>query len=203
MILSFFIMYKKKYILILSLHRAPTIYTLHQQSAMWRHHPTCQSGCSCCQSQEAILLTGYNDKLCWHWLPPILGVPKAPQDDSHICVQSHHNDQPSCQRLALVGKKCSRDVMLHAQLMSERAEDLQHKPTATADLHPHCHTRANTQHDTQCNNQCCYAIECIYMPMPIDVHNDRDCHNNCDVSTHTQFTAPLQLNRLQQSTISW
>ncbi len=30
------------------------------------------------------------------------------------------------------------------------------------------------------------AIECIQMPMPLDDRNDRDCHNNCEVSTHAQ-----------------
>ncbi len=52
-----------------------------------------------------------SDKLRWHRLPSILGVSKAPQDESHVCDQSHHNDQPLCQRLALVGKKSSSDVM--------------------------------------------------------------------------------------------
>ncbi len=50
-----------------------------------------------------------SNKLCQHWLPPILGMAKAPQDE---CDQSHHNNQPSCQRLALMGKKSSSDVMI-------------------------------------------------------------------------------------------
>ncbi len=59
-------------------------------------------------------------------------MPKAPQDDNHDCdQQSHHNDQPLYQRLALVGKKSSSDNRLHAQLMSEHAEDLRYKPCAT------------------------------------------------------------------------
>ncbi len=48
--------------------------------------------------------------------------------------QSHHNNQPLYQRLALVGKKSSSDVRFHVQLMSERVEDVRHKPCTTADL---------------------------------------------------------------------
>ncbi len=134
--------------------------------------------------------------MCRHRLPPILRTPLAPQDEGHVCGQSHHNNQPLCQRLALVGKKSSSGVTFHAQLMSEGADDLWHKTSATADLCCPCQARASTQRDPQCKDQNCYAIECIQMQMPLDNHNDRDCHNNCDASTHAQFTAPLQLNRL-------
>ena len=102
-----------------------------------------------------------SDKLYPHQLPPPL-KPNAPQDENHNCdQQSHHNDQPLYQRLALVRKKSSSDITLYAQLMSEHAEDLQYKPCATVDLSRPCHTRSNAQCDTQRNNQCCYAIECI------------------------------------------
>ncbi len=114
-----------------------------------------------------------------------------PQDESHVCDQSHHNDQPLYQRLALVGKKSSSDVTFPKQLMAERAEDLRYKPCATADLCYPCHTRANAQRDTQCNDQRCYANECILTPMPLDDHDDHDCHNNCDVSTHAQDYCPI------------
>jgi hypothetical protein len=40
------------------------------------------------------------------------------------------------------------------------------------------------------------------MPMPLDNHNDCDCHNNCDLLTHGQYTSPLQLHRLQQATVN-
>jgi hypothetical protein len=40
----------------------------------------------------------------------------------------------SCTK-GLVGKKSSSDIMFPIQLMLERAEDLRHKPCATADLH--------------------------------------------------------------------
>ena len=70
-------------------------------------------------------------------------MPKVPQDDNHNCdQQSHLNDQPLYQRLALVGKKSSSDVTFHAQLMSEHAEDLRYKPCATVDLSCPCHTPA-------------------------------------------------------------
>jgi hypothetical protein len=46
------------------------------------------------------------------------------------------------QRLALVGKKSSSDIMFYTQLMSERAEDLRYKLCATVDLSCPCHTRA-------------------------------------------------------------
>jgi hypothetical protein len=49
--------------------------------------------------------------------------------------------------LALVRKKSSSVVMFHAQLMSECAQDLRHKPCATADLHCPCQARANAQCD--------------------------------------------------------
>ncbi len=70
--------------------------------------------------------------------------------------------------------------------MSECAEDLQHKPCATADLCRPCHARANAQRDTQHNDQRFYAIECIQAPMQLEYHNDRDCHSNCGMSTCTQ-----------------
>ncbi len=89
-------------------------------------------------------------------------MPKAPQDENHDCdQQSHHNDQPLYQRLALVGKESSSDVTCYAQLMSEHAENLRYKPCATVDLSWPCHSRSDTQCDTQCKDQYCYAIECI------------------------------------------
>ncbi len=65
----------------------------------------------------------------------------------HVCYQSHHNDHPSCQRLAFVQKKSSSNITFHVQLVSEGAEDLWHKPCDTADLHHRCHARANAQCD--------------------------------------------------------
>jgi hypothetical protein len=61
-------------------------------------------------------------------------VPKVLQDESHVCDQSHHNNQPLYQRLPLVGKKSSSDVTIHARLMSEGAKDFRLKPCAIADL---------------------------------------------------------------------
>ena len=93
------------------------------------------------------------------------------QDDNHDGdQQSHHNDQPLYQRIALVKKKSSNDVTFYAQLMSEHAEDLRYKPCATVDL------------------------SCPCRPMPLNDHNNCDRHNSCIVSTHTQN--PLHLNRL-------
>ena len=83
---------------------------------------------------------------------------KAPQDENQKCdQQSHHNDQPLYQRLALVEKKSSSDVMFNIQLMSEHAENLQYKPCVTVDVSWPRHTRSDTQRDTQQNNQHCYA----------------------------------------------
>ncbi len=104
-----------------------------------------ESGCSRCQLQKAmILLTGQVTNHigidCHH-----LWMPKAPQDDNYDCdQQSHHNDQPLAQRLALAGKKSSSVVTFYAQLMSEHAEDLRCKckPCATVDLSCPCHTQA-------------------------------------------------------------
>ena len=65
------------------------------------------------------------------------------QDDNHDGdQQSHHNDQPLYQRIALVKKKSSNDVTFYTQLMSEHAEDLRYKPCATVDLSSPCRTRA-------------------------------------------------------------
>ncbi len=145
-----------------------------------------------------------SDKLCWHQFQPILGVTKVPQDECHVCDQSHQNNQPLCQRFALVGNKCSSDITYHAQLMSEGVEDLRHKTCAIADLHCPCHARANAQCDTQRNHQHCYAIECVQAPMSLDDHNDHDCHHIIVAHQYAcKTTSPMQLNRLQQSTISW
>jgi hypothetical protein len=115
--------------------------------------------------------------------------------------QSHHNNQPLYQRLALMGKKSSSDVTFHAQLMSECAEDLWYKPYATADLHCPCHTKANAQGDIQHNNERCW---------PLNV-TKRQCHLTITMTMiatiivtcqHTHKTiAPLQLNRLEQAII--
>jgi hypothetical protein len=94
-------------------------------------------------------------------------MPKASQDENHVCDQSHHNNQPLCQRLALAGKKRSSDITFHIQLMSEGAKDLWHKTCNTTGLHLPCHARANAQPDIQRNSQR-YAIECIQMAMPLD-----------------------------------
>jgi len=66
------------------------------------------------------------------------------QDDNHNGdQQSHHNDQPLYQRIALVKKKSSNDITFYAQLMSgEHAEDLRYKPCATVDLSSPCRTWA-------------------------------------------------------------
>ncbi len=161
-------------------------YTLHLQNATSTRHPTWQIRLFTLPIARSNDTHRLNDKPCQHQMPPILRVPKLPQDESHVCDQNHHNNQPLCQRLTfLVGKKSSSDVRFHIQLMSEGAEDLWHKTCATADLRHPCHTRAIAQHYTQCNDQCCYAIECVQMPMALDDHDDRDCHNNCDMSTCT------------------
>jgi hypothetical protein len=124
---------------------------------------------------------------------------KEPQDDNHDCdQQSRHNDQPLYQRLALVGKKSSNDITFYAQLMSEHAEDLWYKLCATVYLSCPCHKRAkpNVTSNATIND---IAIDCTETPMPLNDHNNCDCHNNCYVSTHTQN--PLHLNRLQQATM--
>ncbi len=140
-----------------------------------------------------------SDKLCQHWLPPILGVPKAPQDESHVCDQSHHNDQPFYQRLALVGKKSSSDVMFPVQLMSKCPEDLRHKPCASADLRclvmqekmPNMtpNARINVIRPLNASKRQCH----------FDDHNDRGCHNNCDVSTHPQDYFPIATEEIATS----
>ncbi len=129
--------------------------------------------------------------------------PKVPQDESHICGQSHHNDQPLHQRLALVGKKSSSDVTFPVQLMLERAEDLQHKPCATADLHclvmqeqmPNMTPNALINVTRPLNASKCQCHLTITMAMiPTIIVMWQHMHKTI---------APLQLNRLQQATISW
>jgi hypothetical protein len=87
--------------------------------------------------------------------------------------------------------------------MSERAEYLLHKPWATADLCCPCNARANAQRDTQCNNQCCYAIECVQMQMPLTIMMTVIATIIVTCQHTYKTTAPSQLNRLQQATISW
>ncbi len=134
-------------------------------------------------------------------MPSILKVPKAPQDESHICDQSHHSDQPLCQRLTLVGKKCSSDITLHVQLMSEGAE-------GTYLVLPLICIVLVTQE--QMPNMTPKLL--IYVVRPLNA-SKRQYHLMIMMTMIATMivmcqhlhktTAPLQLNRLQQSTMSW
>ncbi len=76
--------------------RAPTTYTVHLQNAMSIASSYLAIRLFLLPIQKTTILNGLSDRLCWHWLPPILGVPKAPQDERHVCDQSHQKDQPLC-----------------------------------------------------------------------------------------------------------
>ncbi len=102
------------------MHRAPTTSMLRQVD----HAANCKKWW-----YSLAYMTNPIDINChWSWKP------KVPQDESHIWDQSCHNNQPLYQRLALVGKKSSSDIKFPVQLMSERAEDLWHKPCPTTDM---------------------------------------------------------------------
>ena len=96
-----------------------------------------------------------SDKSYQLWLPPPLNAQSIKMKNHDGDQQSHHNDQPLYQRIALVKKKSSNDVTFYAQLMSEHAEDLRYKPCATVDL------------------------SCPCRPMPLNDHNNCDRHNSC------------------------
>ena len=129
--------------------------------------------------------------------------PNVPQDESHVCDQRHHNVHPFCQRFALVGKKNSSDVTFNAQLMSEHVEDLWHKPCATTGLSCPCHTRvkpnvtpnATINVDMSLNASKCQRHLTITRTMIATIIlMCQHMHKTTDL---------LQLNRLQQATISW
>jgi hypothetical protein len=128
--------------------------------------------------------------------------PKRHKMKSHVCDQSHHHDQPLCQRLALVGKKSSSDVTFPLQLMLEPAED----PCTRLVLPLICviiltqEQTPNVTSNTSINvvrplneSKCqCHLTVKIIVIATIIVADQNMC----------MTTAPLQLNRLQQSTIS-
>jgi hypothetical protein len=123
--------------------------------------------------------------------------PKVPQDERHICDQSHHNNQPLYQRLALMGKKSSSDVTFPVHLISERAEDLRHKPCTTANLR--CLVMQGQMPNTTPNTR-------INVIRPLNA-SKHQCHLTIMMTViatkivtcqHThKTTVPLQLNRLQ------
>ncbi len=128
-----------------------------------------------------------SDKLCLHRLPPILGVPKALQDESHVCDQSHHNDQPSCQRLTLVGKKSSSDVSRFTNKWCLKVR----RALGTSLVLPLICVLLVTQERTP--NVAPNATINVIRPLNaskckchFDNHNDCNFHNNCDVSSHAQ-----------------
>ncbi len=143
MILSFFIVYIKSIYLHCCVHRAPTTATLSQVVHAANRKKRWYSLAN---------VTNYVDIDCRQsWKP------KVPQDESHVCDQSHHNNQPLYQRLALVGKKSRSDVTFPVQLMLEHAEDLWYKPCATTDLRRPCHTsKCPTWHPTQQSTLLCH-----------------------------------------------
>ncbi len=138
-----------------------------------------------------------------HWLPPILRAPNAPQDECPFCDQSHQKDQPFAPKIGLGG---------------EERQQQRHNP---------CRTDA-----WRCGasrTSLVLLLICIALVTQEQMHNVTpniminvvwplnaskcQCHLTITMTMiatkivtcqHThKTTAPLQLNRLQQSTISW
>jgi hypothetical protein len=167
-------------------HRAPTIYTFPLQSAtVPRCHPTWQSGCSCCPLQEKwyspAKVTNQIDISCHQsWEGP-----KSHKMNAIFVIKVVTTINPLAKVWPWWGRKavamsCS-PYNWYLKVQRTSAQDLCYRWFGLP-----CGARANYQCYTQCNNQHCYAFECVQIPMPLDNHDDRDCHHNCDASTHAQ-----------------
>ncbi len=126
--------------------------------------------------------------------------PKVPQDDSHVCDQSHHNNQPLYQRLALVGKKSSHECSTHNWCLNVQ------RTSGTILVQPLICIVLVTQE--QMPNMTPNATINVVMPLNA---SKCQCHLTITMTViatmtvtcqHTHKTTdPMQLNRLQQATM--
>ncbi len=130
------------------------------------------------------------DKLCWHWLSPILKAKSTTRWKPRLWPKSSQWST-LVPKVSLGGEEkqqwchvpCTTDVwrcrwpLAHALCYRWFVSSLSNKSK--------CPMWPPTQQLTL------LAIECVQMSMPLDNHDDRDCHNNCDVSTHAQDFCPI------------